>query len=61
MDRRLTRRECLTGCAVAASASLAGCASGALTASATVAEELAADGVTSVTVDVVNGDVTVRS
>ena len=60
MDRTLTRREVLTGCAVAASAGLAGCASGELTASATVADELNADGVTSVTVDAINGDITVQ-
>jgi len=59
MDRTLTRRQLLTGCAVAASAGLAGCAAGELTA-APVTDELAADGVPSVAVDVTNGDVTVQ-
>lgn len=60
MDRTVTRRDVLTVCAAAASAGLAGCASGELTASATITDELAADGVTSLSVDVTNGDITVR-
>ncbi|WP_159900282.1 DUF4097 family beta strand repeat-containing protein [Salinirussus salinus] len=60
MNKNVSRREVLAGCAAAASAGLAGCASGELTASAPVTDELAADGVTSLSVDVTNGDITVR-
>lgn len=60
MDRTPTRREVLTGCAVAASAGLAGCASGELTAAAPVTEDIAADGVSALSVEVTNGDITVH-
>jgi len=60
MNKNVSRRDVLTGCAAAASAGLAGCASGELTASAPIAEELAVDGITSLSVDVTNGDITVQ-
>lgn len=60
MDRTLTRRQVLTGCAVGASAGLAGCMSSELTATAPVTDELAVDGITALSVDVTNGDVTVE-
>lgn len=60
MDTNVSRREVLAGCAAAASVGLAGCASGELTASAAITDELAAEGVTSLSVDVTNGDISVQ-
>ncbi|MFT4950058.1 MAG: DUF4097 and DUF4098 domain-containing protein YvlB [Natronomonas sp.] len=60
MDPTISRREILTGCAAAASTGLAGCLSGELTASAAVTEEIAGDGVRSLSVEMTNGDITVR-
>ncbi len=60
MDRTPTRREVLTGCAVAASAGLAGCAAGELTAATTVTDDIAADGISALSVEVTNGDITVH-